>query len=119
MSTPNFHRTLMMVLMRQCSVSHPEAIIHNPRPNYSADHQWKLSFLAKCLNPILNAAVSNVKPDYSSIVDLDRMVRDFSTQSAFDIFEGDGSEIPRSLAVQRAIVRTSREIGVEPLQPLI
>jgi hypothetical protein len=47
------------------------------------------------------------------------MVRDFPIHSVLDIFEGDGSEIPRSLAVQRAIVCTSREIGTKLPRALI
>ncbi|KAJ2931854.1 hypothetical protein H1R20_g5236, partial [Candolleomyces eurysporus] len=73
-------------------------------------HEWKSSFFIKCLSPMLEAMVAIEPPPYSRILELDGLLRDFEVPSVLDGTKA-SSPPTRFLAMQRALVSMSREIG--------
>ena len=76
----------------------------------STDHEWKNSFLVKCLTPILESMVSVQQPAYSKILELDKYVRDFGVPGLLEDATSH-SVSPRFLVMQRGLVALGREIG--------
>ncbi|KAG6889881.1 hypothetical protein C0995_013855 [Termitomyces sp. Mi166 len=83
-------------------------------------HEWKNAFFIQCLTPILEAVVVVDPPPYSTIVELDSLVRNFQIPKLLDEQPRNGSSgasgavAPRFLTMQRALVATSRDIGEYP-----
>lgn len=81
-----------------------------------ADHEWKNRFFRTCLTPILSAVVAVQLPEYTHIIALDRLVRDFYVPVLLDEHQPYVA-IPRFLVMQRGLVTMSRAIG-QYLTPL-
>ena len=62
---------------------------------------------------MLEAMVAVVPPDYSHIIDLDKLVRDFGVPALLDDHKSH-SISPRFLVMQRGLVAISRELGMSP-----
>ncbi|KAG6853952.1 hypothetical protein C0991_012276 [Blastosporella zonata] len=83
-------------------------------------HEWKNTFFIQCLTPILEATAVVDPPAYSTIVELDSLVRNFDTPKLLEAQpnhgqggqEGSMTAQPRFLTMQRALVATSREIAL-------
>lgn len=74
------------------------------------DHEWKHAFFVRCLSPVLEAMVVADAPNYSRILELDNIVRDFAVPAMLDgKYAHDAN--PRFLVMQRGLVSSSREIG--------
>ncbi|KAF8895147.1 hypothetical protein BD779DRAFT_1608834 [Infundibulicybe gibba] len=74
-------------------------------------HEWKNSFLINCLTPILETMVATDTPEYSRIIYLDNVVRDFATPPLLDDHSGVGVN-QRFLVMQRALVSIGRDIAL-------
>lgn len=75
-----------------------------------SDHEWKNAFFVQVLAPVLEAIVAVNLPNYSHIINLDKMVRDFEIPTILD--EHYDHEVrPRFLVMQRALVSMGRDIG--------
>lgn len=76
----------------------------------TSDHEWKNKFFIDCLSPILETIVSVNTPPYQKTVELDKKIRNFPIPEILkeDYNAGSGS---RSLAMQRALLSTGRDIG--------
>lgn len=77
---------------------------------FLTDHNWKNDFFVECLSPILEAMTNTVRPpDYTYILGLDKLVRDFAVPS---LLEKQNTKVtPRFLIMQRGLVVMGREIG--------
>lgn len=75
------------------------------------DHEWKNAFFIQILTPVLEAIVAVDFPNYSYIINLDKMVRDFEIPAVLD--EQYNHDVrPRFLVMQRALVSMGRDIGI-------
>ena len=81
--------------------------------NFVVDHEWKNAFFIQCLTPMLEAMVAVNPPDYSHIINLDKLVRDFGVPALLDEHKSH-SISPRFLVMQRGLVAISRELGMFP-----
>jgi hypothetical protein len=63
---------------------------------------------------MLEAMVAVNPPDYSHIINLDKLVRDFGVPALLDEHKSQ-SISPRFLVMQRGLVAISRELGMSPL----
>ncbi|KAH7870935.1 uncharacterized protein C8R40DRAFT_1055685 [Lentinula edodes] len=84
--------------------------LHVPREEMMY-HEWKNKFFIDCLSPILETIVSVNTPLYQRTVELDKKIRDFPIPEILkdDYSSGSGS---RSLAMQRALLSTGRDIAL-------
>ncbi|KAJ3862360.1 hypothetical protein EV359DRAFT_45366, partial [Lentinula novae-zelandiae] len=84
--------------------------LHVPREEMMY-HEWKNKFFIDCLSPILETIVSVNTPPYQKTVELDKKIRDFPIPEILkeDYNSGSGS---RSLAMQRALLSTGRDIAL-------
>ncbi|KIY45194.1 hypothetical protein FISHEDRAFT_49804 [Fistulina hepatica ATCC 64428] len=91
-------------------------------PSYLADgmyvpkeeviyHEWKNSFLIRCLSPILDSMITVQQPDYSHILLLDANVREFGIPALLHPSNAT-SRNHRFLVMQRALVSTGRDIAL-------
>ena len=78
----------------------------------STDHEWKHVFFLNCLTPVLTTAISAQPQPYQKILDVDKIIRDFSVPPTLDIFNVDGIHDNRQLTMQQVLVSSGREIGV-------
>lgn len=78
----------------------------------STDHEWKHGFFLNCLTPVLTTAISAQPHPYQKILDVDKIIRDFSIPPTLDIFNLDGIHDKRQLTMQQVLVSSGREIGV-------
>lgn len=77
-----------------------------------ADHEWKHGFFLNCLTPVLTTAISAQPQPYQKILDVDKIIRDFTVPPTLDIFNLDGIHDNRQLTMQQVLVSSGREIGV-------
>ncbi|KAJ3892799.1 hypothetical protein GG344DRAFT_44607 [Lentinula edodes] len=84
--------------------------LHVPREEMMY-HEWKNKFFIDCLSPILETIVSVNTPPYQKTIELDKKIRDFPIPEILkdDYSSGSGS---RSLAMQRALLSTGRDIAL-------
>lgn len=78
----------------------------------STDHEWKHGFFLNCLTPVLTTAISAQPQPYQKILDVDKIIRDFTVPPTLDIFNIDGIRDNRQLTMQQVLVSSGREIGV-------
>ena len=76
------------------------------------DFEWKHSFLAECLYPVIELTVSAKVPDYSSVVYMDRAIRDHHVPSVLRMDDVANPPLNRSLAMQQSLVQCGTEIGM-------
>lgn len=76
------------------------------------DHEWKHGFFLHCLTPVLTTAISAQTQPYHKILDVDKIIRDFTVPPTLDIFYADGIRDNRQLTMQQVLVSSGREIGV-------
>ena len=78
----------------------------------STDHEWKHGFFLNCLTPVLTTAISAQPQPYQKILDVDKIIRDFTVPPTLDIFNIDGIRDNRQLTMQQVLVSSGRDIGV-------
>ncbi|KAH0832169.1 Choline/Carnitine o-acyltransferase-domain-containing protein [Lanmaoa asiatica] len=74
------------------------------------DHEWKHGFFLNCLTPVLTTAISAQPQPYQKILDVDKIIRNFSVPPTLDIFNVDGIRDNRQLTMQQVLVSSGREI---------
>lgn len=84
----------------------------------STDHEWKHGFFLNCLTPVLTTAISAQPQPYQRILDVDKVIRNFSVPPTLDIFNLDGIRDNRQLTMQQVLVSSGREIGAFPSSPV-
>ncbi|KAG6835911.1 hypothetical protein H0H93_013451, partial [Arthromyces matolae] len=110
--TPEFKGTGLYVpreeiICSSMSFLHFACQTHQSQP---IDHEWKNAFFIRCLTPILEAVVVVEPPPYTTIVELDALVRNFEVPKILDAQPklGSGPDVhPRFLTMQRALVATT------------
>ncbi|EGN98052.1 hypothetical protein SERLA73DRAFT_169135 [Serpula lacrymans var. lacrymans S7.3] len=91
------------------------------RPSYSVEgmyiipgtqsyHEWKHGFFLQCLTPVLVTAISARPQQYSTVMEVDKTIRDFPIPPTLDIFNTDGVTDNRQLTMQQVLVSSGREI---------
>jgi hypothetical protein len=94
---------------RRPSYAAPEMYIV---PGAQSYHEWKHGFFLNCLTPVLTTAISAQPQPYQKILDVDKIIRDFSVPPSLDIFNVDGIHDNRQLTMQQVLFSSGREIGV-------
>lgn len=79
-------------------------------PEAQSYHEWKHGFFLNCLTPVLVTTVSAQQQPYSSILDVDKKIRDFYIPPTLDIFNPGGIVDIRQLTMQQVLVASGREI---------
>ncbi|KAG8214728.1 Choline/Carnitine o-acyltransferase-domain-containing protein [Butyriboletus roseoflavus] len=92
---------------RRPSYAAPEMYIV---PGAQSYHEWKHGFFLNCLTPVLTTAISAQPQPYQRILDVDRIIRNFSIPPTLDIFNIDGIHDNRQLTMQQVLVSSGREI---------
>jgi hypothetical protein len=79
-------------------------------PQAQSYHEWKHGFFLHCLTPVLVTAISAQPQLYSSILDVDKKIRDFHIPPTLNIFNSEGITDIRQLTMQQVLVASGREI---------
>ncbi|KAG1879162.1 fungal-specific transcription factor domain-containing protein [Suillus subluteus] len=79
-------------------------------PEVQSYHEWKHGFFLHCLTPVLVTAISAQPQLYSSILDVDKKIRDFHIPPTLNIFNSEGIMDIRQLTMQQVLVASGREI---------
>lgn len=79
-------------------------------PEAQSYHEWKHGFFLHCLTPVLVTAISAQPQLYSSILDVDKKIRDFHIPPTLNIFNSEGITDIRQLTMQKVLVASGREI---------
>ncbi|KAG2060619.1 hypothetical protein BDR06DRAFT_986789 [Suillus hirtellus] len=91
------------------------------RPSYTSEemyivseaqsyHEWKHGFFLHCLTPVIVTTISAQPQPYSSILDVDKKIRDFHIPPTLNIFNSEGITDIRQLTMQQVLVASGREI---------
>ncbi|KAG1797771.1 uncharacterized protein HD556DRAFT_1355214 [Suillus plorans] len=91
------------------------------RPSYTSEemyivseaqsyHEWKHGFFLQCLTPVIVTTISAQPQPYSSILDVDKKIRDFHIPPTLNIFNSEGITDIRQLTMQQVLVASGREI---------
>lgn len=99
------HRVGSSVMLADLSI-----YLHT-RTDHSTDHEWKHGFFLHCLTPVIVTTISAQPQPYSSILDVDKKIRDFHIPPTLNIFNSEGITDIRQLTMQQVLVASGREIG--------
>lgn len=98
--------TLLYVLARLLRSVYPPLTLTSAGLLLTTDQEWKHSCYEHCLAPVLDV-VSGPNPEYSTVLDLDKRIRDFSIPVPLQ----NGGTQSRSLIMQRASLAMALEAG--------